>query len=144
MSATKAVATTAEERKRAGLAARELQAQADRALLARIMPVVGRNIAQRRETLGLSQRALSDQASVDRIFLRGVKPANTPTVVFLAKIAPRCRPPSLRSPEASGRPWACRRTTPNHRRLQEGITAWNRSTLPHQAEAPSPPPRLPT
>ena len=34
MSPTKAVTTTAEERKRAGLAARELQAQADRALLA--------------------------------------------------------------------------------------------------------------
>ena len=33
MSPTKAVTTTAEERKRAGLAARELQAQADRALL---------------------------------------------------------------------------------------------------------------
>ena len=49
MSPTKAVTTTAEERKRAGLAARELQAQADRALLARIMPVVGRNIAQRRD-----------------------------------------------------------------------------------------------
>ena len=89
MSPTKAVTTTAEERKRAGLAARELQAQADRALLARIMPVVGRNIAQRRETLGLSQRALSDQASVDRIFLRGVEAGErTPTVVFLAKIAP--------------------------------------------------------
>ena len=88
MSPTQAM-TTAEERKRAGVAARELQAQADRALLARIMPVVGRNIAQRRETLGLSQRALSEQASVDRIFLRGVEAGErTPTVVFLAKIAP--------------------------------------------------------
>ena len=95
MSPTQA-STTAEERKRAGVVARELQAQADRALLARIMPVVGRNIAQRRETLGLSQRALSEQASVDRIFLRGVKPANAlPPWCFWPRSHRPCRPPWL-------------------------------------------------
>lgn len=54
----------------------------------RILPIVGANIVARREKLGMSQRALAEKASVDRVFLRHVEQGNrAATLVFLAKLA---------------------------------------------------------
>jgi len=60
----------------------------DTSVAQRILPIVGANIVARREKLGMSQRALAEKASVDRVFLRHVEQGNrAATLVFLAKLA---------------------------------------------------------
>ena len=64
------------------------EAAAEKARAADVQAVVAANIVARRETLGLSQRALAVQADVNRPFLRQVElGAAAPTVVFLARLA---------------------------------------------------------
>ncbi|MCF6391259.1 hypothetical protein A5731_27375 [Mycolicibacterium conceptionense] len=54
----------------------------------RILPIIGANIVARREDLRLSQRALAENADVDRIWIRQVEQGTrAPTVIVLAKIA---------------------------------------------------------
>ncbi len=61
---------------------------AEEEIAAVVLPIVGVNIVNRRERLGMSQRALSIAASVDRPYLAMVERGRrTPTVVFLAKLA---------------------------------------------------------
>ncbi|MEC9323263.1 MAG: helix-turn-helix transcriptional regulator [Actinomycetota bacterium] len=60
----------------------------DTTVAERVLPIVGANIVARREKLGMSQRALTDKAGVDRVFLRHVEQGNrSATLVFLAKLA---------------------------------------------------------
>lgn len=60
----------------------------DTSVAQRILAIVGANIVARREKLGMSQRALAEKASVDRVFLRHVEQGNrAATLVFLAKLA---------------------------------------------------------
>lgn len=69
-------------------ALRKARAEADRVISDKVLPVIGNAISERREHLGLSQRALAEQAGVDRVFLRGLESGESaPTVVVLAKLA---------------------------------------------------------
>ena len=53
-----------------------------------VLAKVGANIHDRRLKVGLSQRALGEQAGVDRAFLNRVERGmRSPTVVVLAKLA---------------------------------------------------------
>lgn len=53
-----------------------------------IQHVVGRNVRQARQAVGLSQEALADKAGIDRTYVSGVeRGVRNPTVIIVARLA---------------------------------------------------------
>lgn len=53
-----------------------------------IQQIVGRNVRQARQSVGLSQEALADKARIDRTYVSGVeRGVRNPTVTIIARLA---------------------------------------------------------
>ncbi|MCP8938515.1 helix-turn-helix domain-containing protein [Alsobacter sp. SYSU M60028] len=53
-----------------------------------IRKIVGRNLREARQAVGLSQEALADQAGIDRTYVSGVeRGVRNPTVTIVARLA---------------------------------------------------------